>query len=256
VPNVFRVDEHEPEARLRSDLFIFKHGYFVTWGFTEAEERRITTSLTRFARSPIEEFEKVPMDEYEFKVGEKTGLDGSIILLDTNSKIRIPEPAKEDVNTEGLDTLALQKLAISSALGQSIKLRQFEEEMDAVYTLVEKLLSELEELGKISFSKLETTKLMARLMRTKSNVNLHTDLIEDPQFLWELGDLSPIYERVRKYVDLKERIRILNTRVDLIRDVYMMLGEEHNHSHAARLEIIIIWLIGIEIVLSGLHFYF
>ncbi|KAJ1488047.1 hypothetical protein T484DRAFT_1784483, partial [Baffinella frigidus] len=49
------------------------------------------------------------------------------------------------------------------------------------------------------------------------------------------------------YLELTPRIELLNSRVDVVRELLSLLGDELQNKHASRLEEIIIVLICIEI---------
>ena len=60
---------------------------------------------------------------------------------------------------------------------------------------------------------------------------------------------------IANHLDLETRIEVLNQRLDIVHDLFEMLGNELNHQHSSKLEWIIIWLIVIEVVMSIVHHY-
>ena len=55
---------------------------------------------------------------------------------------------------------------------------------------------------------------------------------------------------VANYLDIETRVEVLNQRLDVVHELFQMLGSELNHQHSSRLEWTIIWLIIIEVILT------
>lgn len=55
------------------------------------------------------------------------------------------------------------------------------------------------------------------------------------------------------YLDVRNRVEILNQRLDIIHDLFEVLGTELNHVHSNRLEWTIICLIVIEVIIALLR---
>jgi hypothetical protein len=60
-------------------------------------------------------------------------------------------------------------------------------------------------------------------------------------------DLRPLYDAARSYLEIPQRITLLNTRVEVLQDMLQLLKESVSSRHAERLEQIVIALIAIEI---------
>ena len=60
-------------------------------------------------------------------------------------------------------------------------------------------------------------------------------------------DLRPLYDAARSYLEILQRINLLNTRVEVLQDMLQLLKESVSSRHADRLEQIVIALIAIEI---------
>jgi uncharacterized Rmd1/YagE family protein len=58
--------------------------------------------------------------------------------------------------------------------------------------------------------------------------------------------LEPLYQAVRGYLEISQRVELLNQRVAVISDLLDMLKEHLNSSHGEQLEWIVIVLIGIS----------
>ena len=53
-----------------------------------------------------------------------------------------------------------------------------------------------------------------------------------------------------KDLEIRSRTQTLNRKLDIMHDLYQILGDELNHRHTAKLEWIIIILIMIEVLLA------
>lgn len=57
-------------------------------------------------------------------------------------------------------------------------------------------------------------------------------------------DLQPLYDACRSYLEIPQRINLLNTRVEVLQDMLSLLKEAVSSRHNERLEKIVIILIG------------
>lgn len=60
-------------------------------------------------------------------------------------------------------------------------------------------------------------------------------------------DLQPLYEAARNYLEIPQRVNLLNTRVEVLQDMLQLLKESVTSKHSERLEQIVIALIAVEI---------
>ena len=60
-------------------------------------------------------------------------------------------------------------------------------------------------------------------------------------------DLEPLYAAARTYLEIPQRVELLNTRVEVLQDMLQLLKESVSSRHSERLEQVVIVLIGIEI---------
>lgn len=116
-PHIYRDVIHQeiPKERSHSgDVFYFSYGAIVMWGLEEAEEKLILENLKKYEKDPTP---KVERDDFTFTYGETMKID------------------EDEIYLEGKNFL--QKLSISYAIAQSVKLAVFEEGINA---MVEKKL--------------------------------------------------------------------------------------------------------------------
>jgi uncharacterized Rmd1/YagE family protein len=213
------------------DIFIFEYGCLIIWGASLAQEKLILKKLSKFTRTPFNK----PYDdacEYVIKDVEQTTID-----------------EENDLITLGKDA-DISMISISYGLSQSIKLAQFEDSVIKTIAVTKKIPRELIELGKISLSRKELAQKMGELFAVRNLINLYSDLLDTPEFFWRRPKCEPYYMMTVEFLDIKTRIEILNKRLDVLHELYEMLSNELQHIHGSRLEIIIIFLITFEVILS------
>ena len=214
----------------KKDVFYYPYGVVVFWGFLESEEHEFLGLLKRFEK---ESLLKIELDEFQFSYGNKIKIEEDEIILHKK------EP--------------LLKLAISYAIGQSIKLTVFEETIANTVEFSSQVPKELARHGKISLSRKEISKKMGELFLERNYVNLHTEILDTPEFFWEHSELELFYRKVTHYLDVGKRAELLNRRLKLMHELFEILGNELNHQKTSRLEMTIIILIVIEVVIAVLR---
>lgn len=220
----------QPKEGSKRDIFYFPYGVVLFWGFSEDEEKTILGNLKKFEQEP---HSKIEIDEFTFGYGDKMKIEEDEILLQ-----------KKD---------SLTKLAISYAIGQSVKLTVFEETISRTIEHSKHLPRELALKGKIPLSRRETSRKMGEIFLERNYINLHTEILDTPEFFWEHSELEVFYRRMIHYLDLNKRGELLNRRLHLLHELYEILGNELNHQQSSRLEMTIIILIVIEVILALLR---
>lgn len=214
------------DKRTRGDIFYFAYGAVVFWGFTREEEKEFLNEVKKFERDPVLHTE----DEFTFIYGDAMKIDEDEICLPNKS--------------------SLSKFAISHGIAQSVKLTIFEESIQRTFDNTKRLPEELAEKGSISLSRKEISKKMGEIFIERNYINLHTEMLDTPEFFWEHPELEPFYRRTAHYLDVTKRVEALNRRLNVVHELFEILRNELNHQYSSRLEWTIIILIVIEVVLS------
>jgi len=212
------------DRKPKGDIFYLSYGCVVLWGFTEEEELAILGSLKEFEKDPSL---KPEMDEFTY-------------VYDENMRIEEDEISLPTKNT-------LTKLAISYGLAQSVKLTTFEETIQKTIDNTKHLPEDLATKGKISMSRKGISRKMGELFIERNFVNLHSEILDTPEFFWNYPELEPFYRRTTHYLDTNKRVEVLNKRLGVVHELFEILSSELNHQHSSRLEWTIIILIFIEI---------
>lgn len=210
-----------------SEAFLFPYGVTVLW--TTQKEQQWPSSLV-VLQKPIGPHEAV-MEEWMFSSAESDSILVDEITLD-----------------QTVHPLAA-KLAASTGLAQELKLTFFEEQVERAIALIESIPEQMAASGQLTFSRKQINRKYGELMMVRTSINLHSDVLDLPGFFYDLPEGQNTYNVVARYLQIARRARILNDRLDLLQDVYMMLSDDRSKNVSHRLEWIIIVLIAAEIVL-------
>jgi uncharacterized Rmd1/YagE family protein len=218
------------DKRGKKDVLYFPYGVMIFWGFSQDEEKSMFTIVKKFERDPLA---KPELDEFTFIYGPQMKIEEDEIVLE-----------KKDPIT---------KLAISYAIAQSVKLTVFEETIAKRVEQTEYLPKSLAMKGKIPLSRKETSKKMGEIFLERNYINLHAEILDTPEFFWEHSEVEPFYRKTIHYLDVTKRVELLNRRLNLLHELFEILGNELDHQQTSRLEVTIIALIGVEVILALLH---
>lgn len=212
------------------DIFYFSYGVSVFWGLNQEEILFYLEQVKEFEHQPLEEIET---DEFTFTFGDS------------------PKIVEDEIILPNFDLLT--RLAISHGLAQSVKLGSFENTIRKTFNHTKHIPEDLAKQGRIPLSRKEIRRKMGELFIERNSINLHADVLDTPEFFWEYAELEPLYTMTANYLDLETRVEVLNHRLNVVHELFEMLGNELNHQHSSRLEWTIIWLIIIEVFLSLLR---
>lgn len=229
ITTLYRDAIHVIFASERGHVFFFSYGVIVCWGLKEEEELLFVELVRTVEDDPNSRLER---DLYDYSYGEIPLIQRDEIILST--------------------TDVLSKLAISYAIAQSIKLTVFEYTIDKTIKKTKQFPEDLAKKGKIVLSRKQISQQIGELFIDRSSVNLHSDILDEPEFFWDYPEHQPIYRDAAKCLDIKTRVEVLNNRLAIAGELLGILNDQLNHQHSSTLEWTIIWLIVIEVVLAVL----
>ena len=215
-----------------ADIFYFPFGCLTIWNASAEEEKLLIEEIQEFSCDNVEEYSS---DVTYYHIDE--ALEHSLIEEETNT-ITLAEDS------------VFTKLAIAYALSQSVKLDILEKSVAGIIRQSEPLKHDLATKGTVSLSRKEIARKIGMLFNERYSVNLHSDILDTPEFFWRQPNYEPLYLRIAEFQDIQTRQAILNRRLDMIHELYSLLSNELEVRHSSRLEWIIIWLITIEVVLA------
>ena len=107
-----------------------------------------------------------------------------------------------------------EKLAIAFALASSSKLDVFEQQVEDTVQETKHIPEDLARTGSIDYSTVEISKLIGRLFIVRADVNLNSDMLDTPDFFWEFDEWEPLYEKMMRYLFVRRRVEVLNSRLE------------------------------------------
>ncbi|KAI8095909.1 hypothetical protein BDF21DRAFT_435931 [Thamnidium elegans] len=223
---------HASSVQVLPEIFLFDYGVCVFWGMTIREEQRILKLLEPFEEEKLEP-DDVETEEFNYYYNEayQPRIYNDIITLRHPSNYLI-------------------KLTIAHAIAQSVKMTLFERLIDDTINETKYIPQVMAESGNIPMSRTAITKKIGQLFIMRINVNLVSNILDTPEIFWSEPTLEPLYSAIRGYLEISQRVQLLNQRVEVISDLLEMLKDHLNSSHGEHLEWIVIWLIGMEILVA------
>ncbi|OQS54390.1 RMD1 [Ecytonucleospora hepatopenaei] len=198
-----------------SDIFFLEYGVVVTWGLEEKNEH-ILLKLVKNSENHSYDFKTVEVESFEYGIAS----DSQIV----NDKIFI----KEDYY--------ITKMVISTAIAQSVKLDYFEELVDVTIDLVKDFPEEYEKEGNIGKTRKDLFQIMGKLHKLSFNLNLASNILDEPELIWHFDAYSPMYETCLKYLDIVSRADILNKRCEIIHGILEILSTNITTHNSETLE--------------------
>jgi uncharacterized Rmd1/YagE family protein len=212
------------------EVFFMEYGTVVIWGMTLNEEKRLLRELRRF------EVEKLAHEDIESE--------------DLNWYLADYSRIYNDVITLRKGSSYMTKLSLSHALAQSTKISFFEGVIDNTIDTTKDIPQSIAESGKIGLPPVDIMKQIGHLFILRMNIHLVGSIVDSPEIFWAQPDLEPLYSAARSYLEIPQRIELLNARVEVLQDMLQLLKDQVTSSHSEWLEIIVIILILLEIVLG------
>ncbi|KAI7822782.1 hypothetical protein BX661DRAFT_172948 [Kickxella alabastrina] len=215
----------ESYIQIKSELFIFDYGVVVIWGMDERQEREFLRELEPFEVEKIE-VDGIETEELEFYINSKaqSRVYNDVISLRT---------------TKG----HMAKLAISHAIAQATKLSLYESLVDETIEATRHIPQRMAESGTVEMTRKGLIKKIGQLFIMRVNVNLVSNILDTPEIFWSEPTLQPLYMAIREYLEIPQRVEIMNHRVSVISDLLDMLNGHLNGMHGEFLEWIVIILI-------------
>jgi uncharacterized Rmd1/YagE family protein len=171
------------------------------------------------------------------------------------AKVQIAKEAEEPIPVGGpivVREMSLERLlVVSDALAKSVVLGRDEREVANVFDTIEPFARELATSGQTSKSRTDLLKLLGNSLLVQHRVSGRVAVDEKPDVLWDRPDLERLYARLEDEYELSERVDILNRKLEVISDTATTLADIIDTKRSLRLELVVIFLIAFEIVVTG-----
>lgn len=224
-------------------ILVFDYGVVVFWGLTETLERSLVNVFEQDQWIQKDSFARCSQEEVlHYYVDESSSTSGRVY---------------GDVIVVRIEDFSV-RLAISHALAQSVKLAVFEERFSEALASTWKLPLQLAQTGRLSSSltsKTDIHKKIGELFILRMQLNLISNILDTPEIFWTEVQWEGLYKAARVYLEIDQRIEVLNQRMRVISDLLDMLRQHLTTLHGEFLEWIVIILIAIEILMGFIEIY-
>ncbi|KAI1074109.1 hypothetical protein F5B20DRAFT_574351 [Whalleya microplaca] len=225
----FDTQVHTPE------VFLFDYGVVVIWGMSPAHEQRFLKDIAKF------EIEKLDPDDME------TECFNFYYTREYQARIYNDFITLRDKGNY------MTKLAISHALAQSVKTSLFEELIASTVDACKDIPTQIALTGKIALTRAQINMQIGELFILRINIHLNGSVLDTPELFWVEPHLEPVYQAVRSYLEMDQRVGLLTERLDVIADLLAVLKDQLSHGHGEMLEWIVIVLIAAEILVAAVN---
>lgn len=156
-------------------------------------------------------------------------------------------PKAISVHHQGLGQV-WHKLAMSNGLSDSVKLAVLEGLLDDHVERIKRIPVILEQGRRIPIGRAATLRLIGELLHFRAALNLDSEFLDTPEIYWSQPDLEELYKCMTRSLDTRQRISVLNKKMDYAENIAELLRTHLSESHMFRLEWAIVLLVGFEVI--------
>jgi uncharacterized Rmd1/YagE family protein len=146
-------------------------------------------------------------------------------------------------------------LVVADALAKSVVLARDERQVANVFDTIEPFARELGREGRTSRNRTDLLKLLGNALLVQHRLSGRVAVSDKPDVLWDRPDLERLYSRLEDEYELSERAETMNRKLEVIADTATTLSDIIDTKRALRLEIIVIFLIAFEILVTFYEIY-
>lgn len=237
-------DDYSELQRHHAEMFVLEYGIVVFWNLSETHEKNILADLA--FSSGAEPLLINPISEHEIETEE--------FHFEYDPQIQRPRIYNDMITLRSGDHLI--KLAMSHAIAQLTKLCLFESRMVHILLLILRLPKKLALTGRLGLKRKQLMKKSGRLFKLRVDVNLSSSILDTPGFFWSLEPaLHPLYSAVREYLEIEQRVQVLNDRCKVFLEFTNIISDSINESSTTRITMMIIIIIFISLLVSVFEFF-
>lgn len=240
-PDILHAVFTDEAGRPCGDVVYFDFGVVVTWNLSSGQEFEAVWQLAaQHATQPIPDPD-IEVDELRMHYSpHKTPQlrDDTIIMW---------RRFRDDV---------LMKVGVSIALAQSTRISVQETQVMEMVYATRDLPTQLVKSGRVEMEHAALAQMIGAVFLQKSALNLQvlSGQGETPKFFWGRADhLQGMYRAVSDYLEMDERVEVLNTRFQVLTSMLDLLRDQQCTAHEVHLEWIVIFLILITTCLGLLQ---
>jgi uncharacterized Rmd1/YagE family protein len=195
------------------------------------------------------------LEEGEFLRGLQPRMTGAFTRRDEEIAIIELASEREDQIPPGgpicLQSLSPERLIlIGEALAKSVVLARHEREVASVMDTTEPFARQLAQRGRMRGGRHAILKHIGNALLVRHRVSGPVEVSEKPDILWDKPHLERLYARLEDEYELKERAESLNRKLTVIAETAQVLTDIIDTSRSLRLELIIVFLILFEVMIT------
>ncbi|KAI6148533.1 hypothetical protein BKA82DRAFT_4138473 [Pisolithus tinctorius] len=220
--------EHIPEENV-AEIVFFAYGVAVFYGFSESQERSI---LEDVANAGIL---KRQLKEADWEIEE--------CHFTHDPSIAYPRIYNDFFTFKSPSHLL--KLSVAHALAQSTLLAAYEATAQRVLSdpRTVAIPKQLAFSGKLQLKRRDALRLTGRLFKLRRDINLVSNVLDVPELFWSEASLKELYGAVREYMEIDERVKVLNEKLGIASGFLDAIHDHLNNNAMERITWIVIWLI-------------
>lgn len=218
--------------------FVFPFGVIVLINLSEKDEQLLLNYITPYLKQPFKSVKNtlIEMLWVSVKPDATEGVFDNVVHIKTLSK-------------EHLELIA-------NVLAKSIMLELYEETVASNFEYVEPIAKNLLVKGRLTQNANDLLKHIGGSLLAEHHMVGKIEISEKPGLLWEYAQLDFLYEKLIEEMEISERQKILDRKIELLSRTAQTSLEVLQHKHTNRLEWYIIILIIVSIVLEGYAIFF
>lgn len=112
----------------------------------------------------------------------------------------------------------------------------FEELIASTIDTCKDIPTQLALTGKIALSRSQINMQIGELFILRISIHLNGSVLDTPELFWVEPQLEPVYQAVRSYLEMDQRVGLLTERLDVIADLLAVLKDQLSHGHGEKLE--------------------
>jgi uncharacterized Rmd1/YagE family protein len=112
----------------------------------------------------------------------------------------------------------------------------FEELVDNTIETCKDIPTQIATTGKIGLTRTQINMQIGELFILRINIHLNGSVLDTPELFWVEPQLEPVYQAVRSYLEMDQRVSLLTERLDVIADLLAVLKDQLSHGHGEKLE--------------------
>ena len=90
--------------------------------------------------------------------------------------------------------------------------------------------------GKVVMPRSQINMQIGELFSLRIDIHLNGSVLDTPEVFWVEPHLEPVYQAVRSYLEMDQRVSVLTDRLDVIADLLAVLKDLLTHGHGEKLE--------------------